>query len=580
MRLLALLLVCGVFYSSAVTAATVTGVRMSATPIKSRLVFDVDAPVEYLVYSTADSMRLAIKILQGTAGVVAPDPLDHDHNIDAIHFVRRDSSDLTVEIDLMRPAQHRVFVLKPRAGYGDRLVVDIEGVGTTSAQAGTPASPVPVGPAEPWSSPEEASRAAGSVTSGKHHKLPALAVSPGDDDELSPRDAQHRLTDRLFFGARLETTYTAEGNYDLDKSRADDLAVWESLVALAFAYRLDAAKYAFLSIEPTFRDVRQDERRRRSDVSRLELKQAYFSFSEDSLGLRTAIGRQPVEDQRAWLFDEELDAITVRYDRQPFQFDLLAGENRHKDLLNDGDDDKVRNYGVFGRRVTDDDNEFILYAIHQEDRSEDDSRLWFIGAHAHGEAAKNLDYWLDGAILRGRANGTDIRGYGFDLGATHTFKTSFRPAFTVAYAFGSGDANPNDGVNRDFRQTGLQDNEAKFGGIEAFKYYGEAFDPELSNLQIVTLGAGARPFRNFSIDLVLHRYHQHYARDEIRDAEIDEHPDGKHRHLGDEVDLIAAYRNERGLRLSIKVGLFDPKDAYPDKQDRAVFSEAELRYRF
>ena len=62
-----------------------------------------------------------------------------------------------------------------------------------------------------------------------------------------------------------------------------------------------------------------------------------------------------------------------------------------------------------------------------------------------------------------------------------------------------------------FRQTGIQDNNDKFGGVTSFKYYGELLEPELSNLHILTAGIGRRFGRRMSLDLIYHNYRQDEA---------------------------------------------------------------------
>src|SRR6058998_1637039 len=64
----------------------------------------------------------------------------------------------------------------------------------------------------------------------------------------------------------------------------------------------------------------------------------------------------------------------------------------------------------------------------------------------------------------------------------------------------SGDESPNDRHNNQFRQSGLHTNETRFGGLSKFKIYGEALDPELSNIEIFTAGVGFRPFSNVFVD--------------------------------------------------------------------------------
>ena len=92
------------------------------------------------------------------------------------------------------------------------------------------------------------------------------------------------------------------------------------------------------------------------------------------------------------------------------------------------------------------------------------------------------------------------------------------PHVILGYAFGSGNSDPDDDRDDAFRQTGLQGNETEVGGLTPFRYYGEAFDPELSNLSIFTAGLGTRPTPELSADLVYHYYLQDHAADELRDS--------------------------------------------------------------
>ncbi len=150
---------------------------------------------------------------------------------------------------------------------------------------------------------------------------------------------------------------------------------------------------------------------------------------------------------------------------------------------------------------------------------------------------------------------------------------------TLGYAFGTGDPDRDDAVDRNFRQTGLQDNEGGFNGVSRFKYYGELFDPELSNLNILTVGVGARPASRTSVDLLYHRYTQHKASHSIRDSALNADPSGRSKELGAEIDLIIGYREVKDLRLELMLGYFLPGSAFPSASN-GVVSRATIRYDF
>ena len=139
----------------------------------------------------------------------------------------------------------------------------------------------------------------------------------------------------------------------------------------------------------------------------------------------------------------------------------------------------------------------------------------------------------------------------------------------MGYAYGTGDDNPNDSKNHEFRQTGLQSNEARFSGVSNFKVYGEALDPELSNLRILTAGIGFRPASNVFVDLVYHRYRLNRLADGVRGssltAQMNQDDTQLSKKVGSGLDIVIGFRNLFGLRrlgLDLRAGLFFPKGAY------------------
>ena len=181
---------------------------------------------------------------------------------------------------------------------------------------------------------------------------------------------------------------------------------------------------------------------------------------------------------------------------------------------------------------------------------------------------------------RGTADGRDIRAFGVDLGAGFRFDAPLEPFITLAAAYGSGDADLDDGKDGNFRQTGLQDNESRVFGATSYNYYGEVLDPELSNMSIWSLSAGLRPSPNASVELAYHRYRQVEAVDDLFDSDLEEDPNGVDRDLGQEVDLVVALRATERFKVSLIVGGFFPGDAFEDDADPAYLAKLKFSYRF
>jgi alginate production protein len=409
---------------------------------------------------------------------------------------------------------------------------------------------------------------------------PAAEVFELDD----PPETRYRLAPFLTFGAELEIDFSFRRNRDLDDRRADDLSRLTPELSVAFS--LDPAPWfqAYLDLTLAQDFVWMDGAGgTRSSDAMLEVKQAFLRIRRPEGGLSVQIGRQRFEDERQWLYDEELDAIRLRYARASFAAELSVSRDElvRKDVLGRNPREQVNNYVLFASYRPLDAIELEGYVIVRDDRKADRLRPVFVGLRSRGEPVEDLDYWLELAYVGGREGSTNIRGWAVEVGATYELQVGPRPSFTLGVAFGSGDGNPDDGVDRSFRQTGLQENEGDFGGATSFKYYGEALDPELSNLAIVTVGVGVRPREWFSLDLVHHIYLQHHASPTLRDARIAAEPTGRSRQLGTEVDFIVGLADVLD-RIDVKaaVGYFSPGPAFAGPRDGAWVVAAEVQFRF
>ena len=118
-----------------------------------------------------------------------------------------------------------------------------------------------------------------------------------------------------------------------------------------------------------------------------------------------------------------------------------------------------------------------------------------------------------------------------------------------------------------------------WAGLMNFKYYGELFDPELSNLSIGTLGVGARLNSALSLDLVWHGYDQVQAATSQRNTNLKANPDGIHEDLGQEFDVILGSKAIKDWDLELIYGRLVPGSAFPGG-DAANLVSILLRTRF
>jgi hypothetical protein len=328
---------------------------------------------------------------------------------------------------------------------------------------------------------------------------------PGVFDPGDPPETRYRLAPFLTFGAEIELDYTFRRNLDLAARRNDDVSLLAPELSLAWSFDPTPAFQAFLNVALSRELVLAEgvDGAGASDDLVLEIKEAFVWLRHPG-GASLQVGRQRFEDERAWLYDEELDAIRLRYQRGDLAVELSVSRDGlvRKDVLSAEPRERGNNYVLLvGYRLLDE-VELEGYAIVRDDRDADRRRPLFLGLRSRGEPVEDLDYWLELAFVTGRDGPNRIRGWGVDLGVTYEFQVASKPAVTLGVAFGSGDRNPDDGHDGNFRQTGLHDNQGDFGGAATFKYYGQVLDPELSNLAIFTVGIGIRPRESFSLDLV------------------------------------------------------------------------------
>ncbi len=356
---------------------------------------------------------------------------------------------------------------------------------------------------------------------------------------------------------------------------------------LSLAWSFDPAPtfQVFLNValaqEFVLTDPAHKVRRSEEDFT-IEVKEAYVRAGRLSGGPSAQIGRQRFDDERKWLYDEDLDAVRLRYIRETFPVELSASRNGlvRKKLGGPDERERINNYVLYAIYAPRDWIQLEAYAIARDDRTANRQRPVFLGVRSGGEPVNDLDYWLELGYVGGRDGAKSIRGWGVDLGATYEWQVVLRPSVTLGFALGSGDRDADDQRDRSFRQTGLQTNEWDFGGSTDFKYYGEVLDPELSNLAIFTAGLGVRPTEKWSVDLVYHYYVQHRPAPTLRNTAIDAEPSGRSQRLGSEVDIVVGVV-EILNRIEVKavLGYFFPGTAFPGGTGAwGVDVEAQFRF--
>ncbi len=106
-------------------ASEVRGLRMWPAPDNTRLVFDLNAPVEHSLFTLRNPNRIVIDLKDTRVSGALPSATYNESRIKGLRYAKRGENGLRVVLDLKNAVKPKSFVLKPHGTYGHRLVVDL-----------------------------------------------------------------------------------------------------------------------------------------------------------------------------------------------------------------------------------------------------------------------------------------------------------------------------------------------------------------------------------------------------------------------------------------------------------------------
>ena len=125
MRIIAALILSTVACTCLAGQVAVQKVRMWPAPDRTRIVFDVDGPLEHTLFVLSNPVRVVVDLRDTTLRSDVDRPTDADKLLRRIRHAARNHRDLRIVFDLRKPVRPRSFLLKPNKQYGYRLVVDL-----------------------------------------------------------------------------------------------------------------------------------------------------------------------------------------------------------------------------------------------------------------------------------------------------------------------------------------------------------------------------------------------------------------------------------------------------------------------
>jgi len=119
------------FSHAALAEVALQNLRTWHAPDRSRLVFDLSKPIEYKVFTLGAPDRLVMDLHDAVFRGRFPTAAELGPFATRLRMARHSATMLRFVLDLRTPVVPRSFLLAPNAGYGHRLVIDLERRGQT-----------------------------------------------------------------------------------------------------------------------------------------------------------------------------------------------------------------------------------------------------------------------------------------------------------------------------------------------------------------------------------------------------------------------------------------------------------------
>jgi alginate production protein len=386
--------------------------------------------------------------------------------------------------------------------------------------------------------------------------------------------------DEWQISARITYDMSVLTESDLDRATDDDRLRILPEARLEVLHMPDDDVEVFASVEAGYDLERQNGQWQ--EVERFELRELYLLLDDFiAKDFQLQVGRQDVEDGREWLYDSRLDGVRMAYDHRAWRIEAMWGREelvRANLLRSNPGRDKVDVWLLHAEYEVTKDWDLAAYVIKQNDLRASNVSPLTVGIQSEGRTGP-VGHWLELARQRGNSGTRQLKAWALDAGLIWYLPLPAKPALFAGYARASGGG---DAVtSHAFRQTGLQDNEDRITGLSNVRYYGEALDPDLSNLEIFTAGLGFRPSNGTSVELIAHRYRQPMLDDNnLRGSPISAELDGDHRDIGTELDLALSARLTRFAAIEAKLGWFIPGRGFDSTRKDSVLAKVRVVIRF
>ncbi|HHI91971.1 MAG TPA: hypothetical protein ENK04_00410 [Gammaproteobacteria bacterium] len=368
------------------------------------------------------------------------------------------------------------------------------------------------------------------------------------------------------------------------------------------------------------KNIYKRENSKFSSETYLEIKRLYVSKNRifgyaPSLSLH--VGRQTFRDNNSWNYDTELDAVKLEFERTLLQWQFAYGGRLFSYRLGDNEfnlnieDSRFllaelkyqwyfKHYiGIYGL------NERNSVAENQTGQSfaadeiiQPRSRLNWLGVQAYGERAFGrgaFEYSGTLAVLSGDTqklsistqadNNRYITSYenqtlrnGIAVDMRFIWRATAQ-GFSVGIGYASASGDDNGKTLSQYNQSGIASNKKRVLGASRYRYYGEALNPKLSNLHIITLTAGYPLSPFFWFESAYHRYRQDKALPYIDASSPGLAPNGQSNEIGQGLDFIFGGALRRNQQAQLILSGFWGGKAFDETISKKTIYRALVNYR-
>lgn len=301
------------------------------------------------------------------------------------------------------------------------------------------------------------------------------------------------------------------------------------------------------------------------DSWEVEIKQAYVKMSELYYSpLTLKLGRQYLDFGTFLVTDAEkefvYDAARVTLDFYPWIIDgVYAKLVETLDAKDDMD--------FYMANVRYEAEQFAIegYALGINDCSDVGYKPIALGLVGSGSPMEGLDLHGEATYETGDwSDGNDLSAWSIEVGGSYVFEAAWEPAVSLRYIYASGDDNPNDSDMKSFQE------------FFEYDYYGYAFSPRRSNIQMINASLSVLPMENLTL---IADYYYYLQAEKVVDIVGDAFQDnggylmatnGTSDKLGSEIDIIAEYDYSEDVSTQLYVAWFIPGDAYSSPADDTI----------